>query len=133
MSLNTNIQNVLFVFVGGGIGCVLRYFISLLGSSFSTTMPISTFIANILGCFVIGFLFTLCSLVANFSQEMKLFIMVGLCGGLTTFSTFSLELVALMNQSKIFALCYAFCSVFCCLIAVILGMWLGEVVLKNGI
>lgn len=133
MSLNTNIQNVLFVFVGGGIGCVLRYFISLLGSNFSTTMPISTFVANILGCFVIGFLFALSSLVANFSQEMKLFVMVGLCGGLTTFSTFSLELVSIMNQSKIFALCYAFSSIFCCLIAVMLGIWLGEVVLKNGI
>lgn len=133
MSLNTNIQNILFVFVGGGIGCVLRYFISLLGSNFSTTMPISTFIANILGCFIIGFLYALCSLVANFSQEMKLFVMVGLCGGLTTFSTFSLELVTIINQSKVFALGYAFCSVLCCFIAVVLGMWLAEGVLKNGI
>ena len=132
MSLNSNLQNGLFVFVGGGTGCVLRYFLGLLGSNLSTNIPVSTLVANILGCFIIGIFFSLCTSMINVSQEIKLLVMIGFCGGLTTFSTFSLELITLMAQSKILALGYAFCSVICCLIAVVVGICVGGSFFKYG-
>lgn len=94
---------LLYIFVGGGTGSVLRYFISLLWRHLSLhprfegmVFPWPTFVANILGCLMIG-LFYHWADKWGMSPEARLLLVTGLCGGFTTFSTFSYEGVALLH------------------------------------
>ena len=87
------------VALGGAVGSVLRYGLSLLFNPVSTTpvFPWGTFLANILGCFFIGLLAQITSEQGRISPEAKLLQMTGFCGGFTTFSTFSLEGVQMLR------------------------------------
>lgn len=79
------------IFIGGGLGAFLRY---LAGSAFSKVSPFfpaGTLFVNILGSFIIGLGYVLFLEKVNAPDEFKLFLTVGFCGGLTTFSTFSLD------------------------------------------
>ncbi len=96
-------KELLYIFIGGGTGSVLRFFISMIWRHLSlhprfegVVFPWPTFIANIIGCFLIG-LFYQCGEKWGLSPEMRLMLTTGLCGGFTTFSTFSYEGVALLN------------------------------------
>ena len=88
---------------GGALGTVARYFLSgLVASAFGETFPWGTLIINVAGSFIIGFFGTLTSpdgrlLVSGTSRQ---FVMVGLCGGFTTFSSFSLQTLNLMNDGE---------------------------------
>ena len=91
--------------IGGFVGSVLRYLVSLafagwLGSPF----PFATFAVNIAGCFVIGILFGLSERAGVLSPELRALLMVGFCGGFTTFSAFSVESVALIESRHFFEL-----------------------------
>lgn len=91
--------NGLMVFVGGGIGAVLRYGLQLLmGKTDGHSFPAATFIANIAGCFVIGLL-AAGMLKYKFSEPMVLFVFTGIMGGFTTFSMLSLEFVDLVKNN----------------------------------
>lgn len=94
---------ILFVFLGGGVGSVLRYLVGILLPSSGQSFPWKTFVANIVGCFLLG-LFThlLPQLLPQqgVSTETKLLLTTGLCGGFTTFSTFSVESVQLLNEGN---------------------------------
>lgn len=85
-------KEVICVFVGGGLGSVFRYLLHLLMSGRGPVVgfPWSTFTVNILGSLLIGVFYAL-STKLNISNEIRLFLTVGLCGGFTTFSTFSKE------------------------------------------
>ena len=84
----------LCVFLGSGIGGAARYGISLLVNKFvgSSLFPWATFSVNVLGCFLIGLIYgAIDSSAISVSPETKAFLTAGLCGGLTTFSTFTNE------------------------------------------
>ena len=96
-------KDFLYIFIGGGTGSVLRYIISMLWQHVSlhpkcegVVFPWATFVANIVGCLLIG-VFYQYSERWGLSIEARLLLTTGLCGGFTTFSTFSYEGVALLN------------------------------------
>jgi len=93
-----NISLLLAVGIGGFIGAVLRFTLSGWVQKFSaSTFPFGTLSVNILGSFLIGFLFLYFQQV-NLSPNQKVLFMTGVLGALTTFSTFSLDTVLLMQQ-----------------------------------
>lgn len=114
------IRNLLIVFAGGGLGAMLR----LLGYVFipSQSFPFATLFVNILGSLFIGIIFGLNIRHAVFSDEIKLFLATGICGGFTTFSAFSVENLGLLQQGKIaMAFLYIIGSVSLALVA----SWVG--------
>lgn len=96
-------KEIIYVFVGGGVGSVLRFLISIIWRHLSLhprfegmLFPWPTFIANVLGCLMIG-MFYHYGEKCGLSPEARLLLTTGLCGGFTTFSTFSYEGVTLIN------------------------------------
>lgn len=92
-------KELIYVFLGGGIGSVFRYILHLLinGKGLVTGFPWSTFTINIAGSLLIGVFYAL-STRFNLSVETRLFLTVGVCGGFTTFSTFSNESLFLFKE-----------------------------------
>jgi fluoride exporter len=87
------VMKILLVLIGGGIGSVTRYGVSLLAAQvLGTRFPWGTLIVNLAGCFLIGLAFALAERGLNImNPSVRLFFMTGYLGGLTTFSTFGLE------------------------------------------
>ena len=113
-------MSFVLVGIGGAIGAVCRYGIGLISSEWN--FPIKTLLINFIGSFLIGLFAGLFERV-NVSQNTKLFTQVGLCGGFTTFSAFSLENITMIeNKEYGKASLYIFVSVVSC----ILGVWLGK-------
>ncbi|MCL1048264.1 fluoride efflux transporter CrcB [Shewanella abyssi] len=117
--------NVLFVALGGSIGAVLRYLISLLMLQvFGSGFPFGTLVVNILGSFLMGVVYAL-GQVSEVSPEIKAFIGVGMLGALTTFSTFSNESLLLMQQGYLVkAILNVVVNVGVCIFVVYLGQQL---------
>lgn len=114
-------MNWFYVFVGGGLGSMLRYGISILLQKDSLSFPWPTFYANLISCLLVGFLSTLISKTSN-PHELKLLFIIGFCGGFSTFSTFSQETLFLVNGGRIMmAITYVFLSVSIGIGCVILG------------
>ena len=113
-------MKILFVGMGGAVGSMLRYAISLL--PYKQTFPLLTLVTNILGAFLIGCI-TGTAVKRNVSGNLLLFLKTGLCGGFTTFSTFSLEAYTLMqNGHYIWTTLYILASLCGCIAAVWVGM-----------
>jgi len=83
--------DILAVGVGGFLGAVCRYLISLIPLDRSFTFPIKTLLINIVGCMIIGIITIAASKNAEMNPYLLLFLKVGVCGGFTTFTTFALE------------------------------------------
>ena len=115
--------NVFAVFIGGGIGAMMRYLSSVVVQHFvKVNLPLVTFIVNILGCFVLGYLYVSFVEKVSCSNATKLALTVGFCGGLTTFSTFSLEIFKMIqNNQFMLALLYILLSVMLGVLAVYAG------------
>ena len=111
--------NCLFVALGGGLGAVGRYLLSLIAAPWS--FPVMTLLTNFLGAVVIGAVAQAAGQLPM-SKSAVLFLKTGLCGGFTTFSTFSLETVELLEQGRWAAGGgYILASVGLCLAGVLLG------------
>lgn len=120
--------NFIAVFIGGGLGASLRHCIGLIAKKYLGLALWGTFGVNILGCFLIGYLLGVTTNRADFiSSELKLFLTVGLLGGLTTFSTFSIETFCLFKEGKfINAIIYLISSIVLGLIATFIGYYLNR-------
>ena len=91
------IKSLLLVGAGGAIGSVMRYFIIIMFRN--PSFPYSTLIVNIAGSFIIGIVAALV-IKNSVSNEVRLFIATGICGGFTTFSAFSIESMQLLNENR---------------------------------
>ena len=116
-----------FVFIGGGLGSVARLGIARLLAQFVTTaLPLATLGVNILGSLLVGLLWSLPAISEKASWTH--FLIVGFCGGFTTFSAFSWENFSLLKQGNMFLFfAYAFLSIALCLLAT----WGGYVIGKS--
>ena len=94
------------VFIGGGLGSIFRYWISSYASKhLPLFFPFGTLLVNILGSFILGLMIFGWDEKGLISPTIKLFIGVGFCGGLTTFSTFSLETFNLIKDAEFLMAC----------------------------
>ena len=122
-------MSYLWVMIGSAIGGLLRYAISRWTMHLSMSFPYGTVFINILGSFVIGYFGTLTLQSGKYpaSDDLRLFVMVGLCGGFTTFSSFSLQTYDLLRSGAWGrALANAVLSVVLCVAAVALGHGLAQ-------
>ncbi len=116
------IKDFILVGIGSGIGGICRYLMSVIIGHAHNGFPWGTFTANIAGCLFIGILWGVTNRYPNMSQAFTLMLMVGFCGGFTTFSTFSKEgLAMLQSNNYILFLIYTLGSVALGLMAVGLG------------
>ena len=122
-------MSYLWVTIGSALGGLLRYSITRWTLTLSTTFPFGTIFINILGSFVIGYFGTLTLQSGKFaaSDNVRLFVMVGICGGFTTFSSFSLQTFDLMRTGAWGrALANVVFSVVLCVAAVAVGHFLAQ-------
>jgi CrcB protein len=119
---------LLLIGVGGGIGSIGRYLIQvLITRHFASTFPAGTLVVNITGCFIIGLLFGLVNRHAWLTMEWRLFLITGICGGYTTFSSFSYESISLIREGNyLYFISYVLLSVALGLLATFGGAALAR-------
>jgi len=122
-------MSYLWVTIGSALGGLLRYALTRLTLNLSAGFPYGTILINIIGSFVIGYFGTLPLQGGRYavSDNLRLFVMVGICGGFTTFSSFSLQTFDLLRSGAWGrALANIFLSVALCLAAVAIGHRLAQ-------
>ena len=115
------------IFLGGGLGATARYLTGLGCSKLCSSFPLETLSVNIIGSFIMGFGFLLFMEKISVPNEFKLFLTVGFCGGLTTFSTFSLDVWNMFFAGEFLkALTYILLSLFLSLGALFAGVMVAK-------
>ena len=100
-------KSLIAVFIGAGLGALLRWWLGLTLNSYFPRIPPGTLAANLIGGYIIGVAVAFFATYSELAPEWRLFIVTGFCGGLTTFSTFSSEIVALLQQGQALDACGA--------------------------
>jgi CrcB protein len=126
-----------FVYMGafGLVGIFARYFMGVLTDRlFATPFPVGTFFINVIGSFLIGVVFVLGTEKAVLNPDVRIGIMVGLLGGFTTFSAYSLETMNLIEDSQIWFAALYFClSPVAGLIGALGGLYLTRQLMNGGV
>mgnify|MGYP003624502656 FL=1 len=120
-------KQIVLVFLGGGFGSVLRFYISKTLNNYYSNFYLGTFLVNIIGCLIIGFILGL-SFKSNYlTQNQTILLSTGFCGGFTTFSTFALENHSLLKSGAIahFSI-YTITSIVVGVIAISFGLWISK-------
>ena len=123
--LPDTIRNIIAVGAGSFIGGIARYIVSLAMKGVSKGFPWATLLVNLLGCLIIGLLWGFLSRNISESTSWGLFLTVGLCGGFTTFSTFSKEALTMLQTGQIWGFAsYIAISILAGIALVALGYYL---------
>ncbi|RCW85607.1 fluoride efflux transporter CrcB [Phyllobacterium bourgognense] len=119
---------ILLVASGGAIGSVARYLVGVgMARAFGVAFPYGTLAVNVIGGFLMGLFIELLARRFEGSPELRLFIAVGILGGFTTFSSFSLDVAVLWQRGELaIALFYMLASVILSIGALFLGLWLAR-------
>ena len=122
-------MGVIFVALGGALGAMARYAMSLI--PVKSEFPVMTLITNILGAVLIGFIVGFTSNREDISKNTVLFWKTGVCGGFTTFSTFSLEAFNMLdNKQYVAGSLYIILSCGCCILGILCGKKLATLMIN---
>lgn len=117
------------VFIGGGFGTLLRFIISKSFNDFFHNFFLGTFLVNIIGCFLIGFILGTSMKGNLLSKDQILLLSTGFCGGFTTFSAFALENHGLLQSGQLLHFSfYTISSIAVGVLAVAAGLWLARLI-----
>ena len=124
MRMSAASVSIVAIFFGAGLGALLRAWFNSFAASFSSAIPMGTLMANLLGAYLVGVALAYFIDQPTISPQWRLFIMTGFLGGLTTFSSFSAEVVQLMQRDQLMlALGLALMHVCGSLLLTFLGIW----------
>lgn len=117
--------NFIYVFIGGGLGSICRYSLARGMAHYKLNFPLATLAANVLACFVLGYLVSQ-KLDHHISPELQVLFMTGFCGGFSTFSTFTAETHLLFQEGLYgLGLLYIGASLLVCILSLYLGIRTG--------
>ena len=118
----------LSIVIAGGLGALMRYLVGRAAINLGwAALPFGTLIANLLGCFLMGYLSWMLLHRWQLSREIQTVLLTGFLGGFTTFSAFSLETVSLLEQgASLRALSYVMVSVVLCIAMCFLGLFIAR-------
>tara|TARA_Y100001970_G_scaffold150231_1_gene184243 strand:+ start:300 stop:668 length:369 start_codon:yes stop_codon:yes gene_type:complete len=121
------LNKLFLVFIGGGIGSILRYGTNSI-LNFYVIGPLGTLFVNVLGSFMFGILVTIGE---GRSDYFNLFLLTGLLGGFTTFSQFSYDVVTLQNNGTLYSIIYILSSVLLSISMALLGIYIANKYINN--
>ena len=118
--------NLLAIAIGGAIGAVARYALSMFVLRVSGTLfPLGTFVVNVVGCLVFGVIAGVSTERVQMSPAMRLFLLTGILGGFTTFSSYAFESFVLVRDGQML---WAAINITGQVVAGLVGMWAGYVI-----
>ena len=121
-------KQALLVFVGGGLGSVIRYLLGRWLNNMESSIPYGTMLANILGSLLIGIVLGYLSRTSNISHSHSLFLATGFCGGFTTFSSFAYENHLFLKNGDYFSFIpYMLGTLILGVLAVFLGLYISKI------
>ena len=106
-------KSVVAISLGASAGALLRWFLGSRFNALFPTVPLGTLAANLIGGYVVGAAAAFFTIFAALSPEWRLLVITGFCGGLTTFSTFSAEVVTLLQQGRALWACATIAAHLC--------------------
>lgn len=123
-------KSILLIGLGGGAGSIFRFLVSHFTKRFwSGEFPLGTFLVNLSGCLLIGLFIGSMLKWQNLATDFRMLLIVGFCGGYTTFSAFALENFELINSGKLtVSLMYALASVILGIVFVWFGIALSKLI-----
>ncbi len=123
-------NQTLLIFIGAGLGGVLRYWISnSVYFVFGKQFPVGTLIVNVSGCFLMGLLFVLTlERFDSHGSQLRALLLIGLLGGYTTFSSFAIETINLVESGNAFS---GFINILLSTVVCLFAAWLGVIGGRN--